>query len=335
MATQQFNDIPLLFEGVEKKFEIKYKIPEFYPLNSGGLRDIDEQEWGYLLNSFGCQILSSIRNEHFDAYLLSESSLFVYRDKAILKTCGTTRLLSCLPLLEQYARNAFEGDMLVEYALFTRRNYRYPEKQPLPHSSWQEEKVTLLKHFRHGADRIIGDVDGDHFYVYMEDNRLPNEEVEKYSTIEVAMTDLCRDSMSNFYKNESFIAENITLSQSGISSILPDEANIDSLMFNPFGFSLNGMLHSNYYTMHITPQKECSYVSYETNRDMKEYDPLKLTSKIIGTFNPEKYTVVDIRSKHFEDIQNPHFEVTSKVEISSHFTLRFYRFNGLEYSLEK
>jgi len=125
MVTQLFNDIniPLLFEGVEKKLEIKYRIPDFYPKNSGGLRDVDEQEWSYLLNSFGCCILNTVKNEHFDAYLLSESSLFVYRNRAILKTCGTTRLLSCLPLLEQYARNTFEGEMEIEYALFTRRKF--------------------------------------------------------------------------------------------------------------------------------------------------------------------------------------------------------------------
>jgi len=307
---------------VEKKFEIKYRIPENYPTSSGGLRDVDEQEWGYLLNSFGCNILNHVKNEHFDAYLLSESSLFVYKNRAILKTCGTTRLLSCLPLLEQYARNAFEGEMIVEYALFTRRNYKYPEKQPTPHSSWDEERLTLLKHFKKGIDRIIGDINGEHFYVFMEDNRSPDEEVEKYSTFEVAMHDLPRESMQYFYKNEKFVNESITLSESGIKGIIPEETFIDSLMFNPFGFSLNGLCQSSYYTMHITPQKECSYVSYETNRDFNEFDHQILTRKVVDTFNPLKYTMIDIRSKHYGDI--PSSENTLKVEISNHFTLNFY-----------
>jgi len=326
MVTQLFNDIdiPLLFEGVEKKLEIKYRIPEYYPKTSGGLRDVDEQEWGYLLKSFGCNILNTIKNEHFDAYLLSESSLFVYRNRAILKTCGTTRLLSCLPLLEQYARNAFEGEMIVEYALFTRRNYKYPEKQPTPHSSWEEEKVNLKKHFKKGTDTVIGDVNGDHFYVFMEDNRSPEEEVDKYSTIEVAMTDLCRESMNNFYRNENFVKESLTLSESGITGIIPEETYIDSLMFNPFGFSLNGLLQSAYYTMHITPQKECSYVSYETNRDINEFDSNTLKRKVVDTFRPMKYTIVDIRSKHFNDVVPS--ENTFKVDLSSHFTLNFYSF---------
>jgi S-adenosylmethionine decarboxylase len=274
--------------------------------------------------------LNTVKNEHFDAYLLSESSLFVYRNRAILKTCGTTRLLSCLPLLEQYARNTFEGEMEIEYALFTRRNFKYPEKQPTPHSCWDEEKQTLLKHFKNGTDTVIGDINEDHFYVFMEDNRSSTEEVDKYSTVEVAMTDLSRESMNNFYKNENFVCESQTLSESGITNIIPQEAIIDSLMFNPFGFSLNALNNSSYYTMHITPQKECSYVSYETNRETTDHDYLNIIRRVTETFTPEKYTIIDIRSKHFKDLlpsKEPTCEKLSKIEISKHFTLNFYGFS--------
>jgi len=328
--THVLNDIsfPLLFEGVEKKLEIKYKIPQEYTLD--GLRDIDARDWSYLLNSFGCQILNTIENETFVAYLLSESSLFVYKDKVILKTCGTTRLLSCLGLLEQYARNAFEGEMIVEYALFTRRNYKYPEKQPAPHSCWEEEKAELFKYFPMGKEFVVGSKDKDHFYVFMQDNRDENEPIEPYSTVEIAMNDMDRNAMNHFYKDENFVSEDETLSKSGISKILPEEAKVDSLMFNPFGFSLNAVLDSSYYTMHITPQKECSYVSYETNRDMKDYNFLTLSRKVIDTFKPEKYTMVMIHSDQVKTVVPSEIFTVKNFRISPHLELNFYSFVNKE-----
>jgi len=128
--------------------------------------------------------------------------------------------LSCLPLLEQYARNAFEGEMNVEYALFTRRNYKFPEKQPAPHSCWDEEKGELYKHFPAGKEFVIGSTDKDHFYVFMQDNRPENIPVEPYSTIEVAMNDMPRSSMDHFYRGDNFVTESVTLSESGISKII-------------------------------------------------------------------------------------------------------------------
>jgi len=279
------------------------------------------------LNSFGCQILNSISNDNFEAYLLSESSLFVYRDRVILKTCGTTRLLTCLSMLEQYARSVFDGEADVDYVLFTRRNYNYPEKQPSPHTSWDEELDILNSHFPRGSDYIIGDESGDHFHVFMNDYRGFEENVEEYCTLEVAMTNLSRESMSYFYNDDDFESEAQTLEESGINQFIPEKVDIDAKMFTPFGFSLNGIHEEDYYTMHITPQPECSYVSFETNRDMKDYNMDKITKKIIGTFKPENYTAVVIHSRHYnKSLPTNAFEIRN-VSISPHFTLQFYAYD--------
>lgn len=47
-----------------------------------------------------------IHNDHFDAYLLSESSLFVQKSSIMIKTCGKTILLNCLKPILNLAFNA-------------------------------------------------------------------------------------------------------------------------------------------------------------------------------------------------------------------------------------
>lgn len=66
----------------------------------GDLRRIPKQALQEMLAVVKCEIISGKQSEHIDAYVLSESSLFVSRNRIILKTCGSTVLLRCIqPLL--------------------------------------------------------------------------------------------------------------------------------------------------------------------------------------------------------------------------------------------
>ena len=84
------------FEGVEKVMEIDFA-PGFGPAR--GLREIARADWDAVLSDAKCTVLDSLSSDRLDSYVLSESSLFVYPLKMILKTCGTTTLLMALPRL--------------------------------------------------------------------------------------------------------------------------------------------------------------------------------------------------------------------------------------------
>jgi S-adenosylmethionine decarboxylase len=123
------------FEGVEKKLEIQFRKTLSTP---DGLRAIPRERWVDILTLVNCKILSRASNDYFDCYVLSESSLFVYPFKVILKTCGTTSLLRCLERLLETAKE-FVPDTEVEFAYFARRNFLYPHRQHPPHTSFDEE----------------------------------------------------------------------------------------------------------------------------------------------------------------------------------------------------
>lgn len=73
----------------------------------GDLRRIPKKTIQDMLALVKCEIISETHSDHIDAYVLSESSLFVSRNRIILKTCGSTVLLRCvkpfLYLAKKYA----------------------------------------------------------------------------------------------------------------------------------------------------------------------------------------------------------------------------------------
>ena len=133
-----------------------------------------------MLDLVNCKVLSVVESENVDAYLLSESSMFVFPHKLILKTCGTTTLLSGLPkILEIAATVAGFPHTLADkhgrcataahpYRVFySRKNYLFPDRQPRPHRSWRDEMNQLDRLFLNGSAYQIGKLNGEHWYLYL------------------------------------------------------------------------------------------------------------------------------------------------------------------------
>ena len=171
------------FEGPEKLLEVWFSAsPASLPAATApaGLKMVSSEIWNSMLDLVNCKVLSVVESENVDAYLLSESSMFVFPHKLILKTCGTTTLLRGLPKILEIAAmtagfphilgNTFLGTATaaIPYRVFySRKNFLFPDRQVGPHRSWRDEVKSLDKLFLGGSAYMIGKMNGEHWYLYL------------------------------------------------------------------------------------------------------------------------------------------------------------------------
>lgn len=105
-----------VFEGPEKTLEVCFRRKDgIVPADDGeiaGLRRLSREDLDRICARARCTILSSVSNRYLDAYVLSESSLFVYPYMVVLKTCGTTTLLRCIALLIDFGNRLGLGKLV-------------------------------------------------------------------------------------------------------------------------------------------------------------------------------------------------------------------------------
>jgi len=288
------------FEGVEKNLKI-----EFLNGNSD-CRRISRKSLDSILTEARCTIIGFKSTRFFDAYVLSESSLFVYPHKMILKTCGTTRLLSCLPTLIECAKQV---DCVPVRVLFSRCNFIFPHVQPVPHCNFDMEVEHLDKFFS-GTPHILGPINGARWHLYTGDFGAADRigklggHAAKEQVLEIAMFDLDRSAMAHFYRqtyshifdakesDEEAMTKHagaVATRQSGIADLLPD-FEIDWHLFNPCGYSCNGLRDESYFTIHVTPEPHCSFVSFETN--LVGDGACALINKVLAAFRPGRFCVL-------------------------------------------
>ncbi|KAG7829194.1 hypothetical protein KL920_002987 [Ogataea angusta] len=164
------------FEGPEKLLEIWFCETETSVgsvFRNGTLRDLPLEGVEEMLDLVNCKILSKIATKDMDAYLLSESSLFVFPHKMILKTCGTTTTLFCLSkLLEmvvEYCGYIHDNFKSIYKIFYSRRSFMFPHKQNEIHRNWNNELKWLSKYFSASKAKsyIVGDLSKDHWYLYL------------------------------------------------------------------------------------------------------------------------------------------------------------------------
>ncbi|KAJ6558593.1 adenosylmethionine decarboxylase [Mycena vulgaris] len=289
----------MAFEGPEKLLEIWFA-PSVADLDDSasprcGLRKVDSSVWEEMLGIVQCKVLSVVRGDEMDAYLLSESSFFVSPHRLILKTCGTTLNLLGLPrILEIAAKQANLPS--VHRCFYSRKSFMFPERQLGPHRDWKHEVEFLDNIFPNGAAYTVGKVNGDHWLLYMtgpaNSDPVPslppvaiNPHVLPDYTIEILMSDLAPAARQPFFSSTgstdtpSIDAQTLSASL-GISDIFPSHlTTLDAYSFSPCGYSANALIKwghdpvsavsatagEGYYTIHVTPEEGWSYASFECN----------------------------------------------------------------------
>ncbi|XP_012657943.1 S-adenosylmethionine decarboxylase proenzyme-like [Otolemur garnettii] len=120
---------------------------------------------------------------------------------------------------------------------------------------------------------------------YLETLDFPESRVisQPDQTLEILMSEIDPAVMDQFYMKDGVTAKDVT-HESGILDLIPGSV-IDATLFKACGYSMNGMKsEGTYWTTHITPEPEFSYISFETNLSQTSYDDL--IRKVVEVFKP-------------------------------------------------
>ncbi len=262
---------PTFFEGPEKKVELA--VVDGHP----SLRSFGHDYWRGVVRAARADVLSVISNEHLDAYLLSESSLFVYDGFVTMITCGQTVLVdAALAMLERIDPDA------VAVFVYERKNEHFPHEQP---SSFFEDASRLRERLPGRAVRL--GVEHEHAVRMFHTTRDHRPEPDD-RTLEILMHGIDPARADRFRGPAPVGGVAHTL---GLDLALRGH-QVDEHFFEPAGYSLNAIRGPAYTTLHVTPERPGSYVSFETNAsDFREHLPL-LVAEVVGAFAPESFDVV-------------------------------------------
>eukprot|EP00898_Chlorokybus_atmophyticus_P000818 jgi/Chlat1/1737/Chrsp13S02157 len=277
------------FEGFEKRLELDFYLPK--SRSDKGLRQLTRSQLDKMLQVAECTIISQLSNDYFDSYVLSESSLFVYPTKLVLKTCGTTALLKAVPSILELAGQL---KMPIRRVKFSRGTFMFPQVQPYPHGSFEQETEFLERYFGKlaGGSRafVLGDAlgGGPHWHVYTADAE--ETATACHRTIEVCMTELDESLAAQFFRSPDYISAAETTRTSAISELIRS-MEIDAFMFEPCGYSMNGVDGAAHSTIHVTPESGFSYASFEASGCGTDLDIHALLARVLCVFKPGRVSV--------------------------------------------
>lgn len=286
------------FEGSEKKAEIIIDSEQISLLN-----DIDDSFWVTLVEQCHAKILSTISNQACKAFLLSESSLFVWADRILILTCGVTKLVNSV---EYFLKQV--GQEKIKQVIYQRKNEYFSHEQ----LSCFGDDIKLLGKYIDGKALRFGELDSHHTYVFHQENGfIANQYDKTYELLAYQISAQASKALTTPNLSAQEIREFLAIDE------LLDGFIIDDFVFQPFGYSLNAIKGNEYLTIHVTPQEGSSYVSFESNINL-----LVMAPKILGILSPASFDVLTFNEADFYVLTKAHIpsEYVSQSLVQSDLT---------------
>ena len=299
-----------VFEGVEKRIEVRFTVQENDVL---GLRAIGRSELDTICEAAKCTIIHSEPDTCFDSYILSESSLFVFRDRMMIKTCGTTLPLNGVQAMfdaaDQY--NIKPLDMT-----YSRSSFVFPDLQLFPHDSLDNE-LKFLKDMESTLGKVIseetfilGDIGETYWVVHNKKFDEPSSVLKRQQVmVDCIMTGLAPEARDVYWKDMRFPDSHNDAAMSVSIESFEKSLRIVGKSFDPCGFSANahGSNNENYMTVHVTPEEGFSYASVEAvfNGKFEQAQLDGFVQKVVDAFRP-KNLLVTLMSQGTEHIELGH-----------------------------
>lgn len=251
----------MFYEGTEKRLEITVK--------QTNLLSFPENFWKDMIAQAGAFIISKIENNNTTAYLLSESSLFVWKNRVLLITCGNTHLIKAA----QFFQKKIVKEQ-IQSLLFQRHQAFQPELQK---SSFEQDSTLLHSHLQGKTQHWQGKYNGDLFFFgKLTKDPLNNKQI-------LMLHGLSGDFSTKLHTGKQ--SAKLIETKVSLATFFP-QLLIDHYAFTPKGYSLNAISKENYLTIHITPEKLSTYLSLESSFSKLTLQPF--LEHLINLFNPQQ-----------------------------------------------
>eukprot|EP00955_Chlamydomonas_euryale_P078553 363169-Chlamydomonas_euryale.AAC.46 len=166
--------------------------------------------------------------------------------------------------------------------------------QHFPHTSFNDEVDFLDANFASvigstGRAYVLGDpAEGLQWHKYVAGCATAPKPTYN---VEICMTELCEQAARQYFRTEEFVSAQHTTKASGILALKP-RAMVDDYVFEPCGYSMNGIEATGLITIHITPESGFSYASVEVSGHAEDVDsPDEVLGAVLRIFKPGKVAV--------------------------------------------